>query len=271
LAAGGAALNLEKKIIISLLAAAILLAIFVAAMWVYPESALALPAALQGILLVCVFISGFLVLFLILNVKQDDTAVIRDRIRKFQVAFFLEYFEKREEINWRKISSDILYRKADLSNVIKKTLGRRGREHRELVDRLLEDSWDEIFAVLGREPGEFHDDGGAEEAEELEELPEAVFDEIRVKKPASCNCLAKTEIALSDGEEPEELIEINGSSIFLDASLFASCAEPIGVYDELLDMIVEQDGLYRIKSQSPILDMEQDQAFKTLVDSVLVP
>jgi hypothetical protein len=68
---------------------------------VYPEEFFIFPPLMRLILLGCVFISVFLVLFLCLNIKHDDEAIIRDRIRKFQLAFFHEYFEKREEINWQ--------------------------------------------------------------------------------------------------------------------------------------------------------------------------
>jgi hypothetical protein len=267
--------------------------------WVENEEFFILPPLMRLILLACVFITAFLTLFLLLNIKHDDEAIIRDRIRKFQLAFFREYFDKREEINWQKVSSDIMYRKAELNNAIKKSLRSSGKKHRELIDALLEKSWDEIFAVIGNKAvahsqgNEIHEEAeavddfeeitDAEELEEFEspdkiessekidfpiEIPviaqERFFDEISIDIPANAEF---TE------DEPIGLIELCGAefdtSFFINPDLFFPTVEMLEICDEITDIIVEHDGLYTISKQAPLAAMEQDSEFKTLVESVI--
>jgi hypothetical protein len=254
------------------------------------------------ILLACVFISAFLVLFLCLNIKHDDEAIIRDRIRKFQLAFFHEYFEKREEINWQKVSSDIMYRKGDLSNAIKKSLGKRGKKHRELVGALLEKSWDEIFASFGNKNVEtttsttatiltdeksqvFENPEEIAASEELEILEE--FEELESPEEfeggedlaalEKFESFEETENPVVNEEFSEDdldgLIELTDTeldtSFFFNTDLFFPNVEPIELYNAQPDIIVEQDGLYTIPRQAPLADVEQDSEFKTLVESVM--
>jgi hypothetical protein len=269
--------------------------------WVENEEFFVLPPLMRYILLACVFITAFLTLFLLLNIKHDDEAIIRERIRKFQLAFFREYFDKREEINWQKVSSDIMYRKAEMNNAIKKSLRSSGKKHRELVDALLEKSWDEIFAIIGKKttdtatvlPDEngrmFESPEEVDEADELEyigeleeiktddeidfpiELPvftqENFFDEISIDIPAN------TEFTEDESTGLIELCSAEFDTSFLvNPDLFFPTVGTIELDDESTDMpdiIVEQDGLYTIPKRAPVSLVAQNSEFKTLVESVM--
>jgi hypothetical protein len=235
-----------------------------------------------------VFVSAFLVLFLCLNIKHDDEAIIRDRIRKFLLAFFHEYFEKREEINWHTVSSDIMHRKDSLSNAIKKSLGKRGKKHKELVDALLEKSWDEIFTVTAAKPVETEvPEENNEDAEELETLEEfeSLKNTEKIDDPEELTALEEfgeigslEEFEMPVNEEAAEdnldgLIELTSAeldtSFFFNTGLFFPNVEPIELYNAQPDIIVEHDGLYTIPKLAPLADVEQDSDFKTLVESVM--
>ena len=117
--------------------------------WVYTESIFAFPQSVKILLLVCIFITLFLIVFMLFNLKHDDMVVIRDRIRRFQLALVTEYVDRKDTADWQKISEDISLRKQDVSNEIKKSLGRTGKRHAKEVDALLNRSWDEIISTLG--------------------------------------------------------------------------------------------------------------------------
>jgi hypothetical protein len=117
--------------------------------WVYTESIFAFPQSVKILLLVCIFITLFLIVFMLFNLKHDDMVVIRDRIRRFQLALVTEYVDRKDTADWQKISEDISLRKQDVSNEIKKSLGRTGKRHAKEVDELLNRSWDEIISTLG--------------------------------------------------------------------------------------------------------------------------
>ncbi len=115
---------------------------------IFREDLFIFSDAVKIILLVSVFITLYLSVLLILNIKQDDTVYIRERIKKFQFALLNEYLETKEEIDWQKVITDIQLRRHEATRDLKKSLGRRGKKHIELVDSLLEKSWDEIFASI---------------------------------------------------------------------------------------------------------------------------
>ncbi len=103
---------------------------------------------LRILLLSLVFLTLFLSVFLILNLKRDDMVVIKDRIRRFQNAF-IKAFKKQQKS--KKTSLDIKKRKDEFEQEIKKSLGRRAKKYSRQVEELLEQSWAEILAATGTE------------------------------------------------------------------------------------------------------------------------
>jgi hypothetical protein len=194
-----------------------------------------------------------------------------------------------------------MYRKDDLSNARKKSLGKRGKKHKELVGALLEKSWDEIFASFGKETVETAPRAAAtistdeknqafENPEEIEELE--ILDEFEeIESPEKFEDVEELvefeefegigsfeEIEIQANEELTEddldgLIELTSTELdtafFFNTDLFFPNVEPIELYNAHPDIIVEHDGLYTIPKQAPLADVEQDSDFKTLVESVM--
>ena len=120
---------------------------------VYPESLFVMSVTVRVLLLACVFISIFLVLFLLLNIKHDDITVVQDVIRKFQLSLLSEYLEKKEPVEWSAVASRLESQKDDVSRQIKRALGIRnghgkGGKKAEKIDALLESGWTEIIQAL---------------------------------------------------------------------------------------------------------------------------
>ncbi|MCQ2596685.1 MAG: hypothetical protein MJ181_02460 [Treponema sp.] len=116
---------------------------------IYTSDYFELPEAARILILVCVFITLFLIIFLIFSFKIDDMVIIRSRIKKIQFAFVAEYLENKETVDWEQVSRQIEGRKDDLFRDVKKSLGRKGRKHENQVDALLNKSWDEILFAIG--------------------------------------------------------------------------------------------------------------------------
>ena len=123
---------------------------------------------LRILLLSLVFLTLFLSVFLILNLKRDDMVVIKDRIRRFQNAF-IKAFKKQQKS--KKTSLDIKKRKDEFEQEIKKSLGRRAKKYSQQVEELLEQSWTEILAATGTE----------ERAETQNSTPNAKIDSKELK------------------------------------------------------------------------------------------
>jgi len=120
---------------------------------VYRSSVFIMPQAVQILLLVCVFITLFLTVFMILCLRHDDMVVIRDRIKRLQFALINEYLENKETVDWNDVSRNVAGRRREVSEEIKKSLGRRAKRHEEETDRLISRSWDEIITALDSRSG----------------------------------------------------------------------------------------------------------------------
>jgi hypothetical protein len=119
---------------------------------VYDSNLFEITTGIRVLLLTLLFITIFLVVFLIFNLRHDDMVVITDRIRRFQLAFITEYVNRNDE-NLKSPGEYLLSRRQELSDEIRKSLGRRGRKHSKEVDKLLERNWSEILTGLGVSSG----------------------------------------------------------------------------------------------------------------------
>jgi hypothetical protein len=126
---------------------------FIKVSGVYQDSVFMMPQSVQVLLLVSVFITLFLIIFMIFSLKHDDMVVIRDRIKRFQFALVNEYLEKKESVDWNDISKKIAGRRQDVSSEITKSLGHRAKKHLDETNALINKSWDEIINALNVQSG----------------------------------------------------------------------------------------------------------------------
>jgi hypothetical protein len=116
------------------------------------ESVFSFSRAIRILFLSIAFLTIFLVLFLLFNLRQDSMVIVRSRIRKFQVKLLEELLEKGVDTGWEEIGKNLAYRKHDVSAEIKKGFGRRiAKKHGKDIDELLDKSWEEILSAIGRQ------------------------------------------------------------------------------------------------------------------------
>lgn len=123
------------------------------AAWLYPENLFVFSDSLKILLLLSVFVSTLLVIFLIFNIKSDDMNIIRERIKRFQLAVINEYVAAKTEVDWNMVYADMSRRKQEVREGIKRSLGSRAKRRSSEVDFLLDTSWNEIMAVLSAQSG----------------------------------------------------------------------------------------------------------------------
>lgn len=114
-----------------------------------PEDELVLSAGLKVFLVLLVWSSTFLLLFLLLNLRQDSVVLITDRLRRFQIGLLSEYLDNKQEIDVQKWKTELRLRKEQVFEQILKGIPKRGKPDSAVLDRLLESSWDEVLEVLG--------------------------------------------------------------------------------------------------------------------------
>ena len=112
------------------------------------ESYFLFPFSVKILLLACIFISIYLIFFLLFNLKQDSMVMIKHKIKKFQLAFINQYLEKENISNWENLKKEIDKRKNDLSLEVKKSLGTKSKKHSKEIDSLLSKSWEDLLAIL---------------------------------------------------------------------------------------------------------------------------
>jgi len=113
-----------------------------------PEHELVLSDPLQWFLVILIFSSVFLFVFLLLNLRHDSVVIITDRIKRFQISLIQEYLENKENLDLHKWKTELRLRKDDVYNQILKGLPKRKRNDKAL-ESLLDSSWEEILEVLG--------------------------------------------------------------------------------------------------------------------------
>lgn len=171
---------------------------------IYPEKNFLMPDSLKILLLTCVFVTLFLVVFMIVNLKHDDMFLIRERIRKLEWAIVDEHLKKKEEVDWKIISKKIAERRQDVTHEIIRSLGRKAKKHIPEVKELINRSWNEILSVMdiSKDKNETTQDKNTiahteqlEELEELEELePSFELEQVeKIDEPKNVSPISKLE------------------------------------------------------------------------------
>ncbi len=115
----------------------------------YSAEMLMIPLYVRILLLICSFMTVCLIIVILFNLKKDDDVVILSKIKAVQVGLVNEYFEK--SMDKAKVAALIDSQKENLTQKIKKSLGRRGRKYGEDLDIVLNQSWQDIINVLSRD------------------------------------------------------------------------------------------------------------------------
>ena len=202
------------------------------------------------LLLICLFITLYLIIFLLFNIRHDDMVIVCRRLRKFQYELLKEYIDRKDSMDWKTLSKEIAHRKNDVNSEIKKSLGRRGKKHSKEVDELLEDLWTDVMSAMGGNVSvvrqvvssnpiavastektaaadnieELEEVSDADEVEELEEIPDS--DEVEeLEEIPDADEIEELE-EIPDADEVEELEEIPDADEVEKISETVSKAEP---------------------------------------------
>lgn len=200
-------------------------------------------------LLVCLFMTLLLIVFLAFNVRHDDMVLIRRRIRKFQYELLKEYIERKDTTDWKSLSKEIASRRMDVNDEIKKSLGRRGRKHSDEVDAMLEASWQDIMSAVGAA-------GGARSIG-VAAVPSAGKNEAAVEEISNpVEVLAEAEPVqeaqeVEEAEAVEELEEIEEAEPVEELEEVEE-AEPV----EELEEVEDAEPVEELEEAEPVEEME---------------
>lgn len=223
---------------------------------------------LQVIILVGVFLTAFLLIFLLLNIRQDSTLLLSERIKRLQISLLKEYVENRNEIDFDRWQAELRSRKPEVVKRIRRGVGRVRRSEKDELDQLAERGWDEIVELLSRRASAPSD--GAVDMARIEQMIERVLQNLPARVRGT-EGMAGTATAASDPEqralpdpgssgseassELEELGEIEEAEEVEEGDE-ADEAEEIAELDEA-DELDEAEELEEIEEAETVDDLEE--------------
>ena len=114
-----------------------------------PSDRLRMDPVLRGILLAGSFAITFLLVFLLLNLRQDPSIVIAERFRRFQQAVVRDLLATDGPIDpelWRR---ELEVRREKIDAQLRRGIGRLRGDRKAEVERRIARSWNEMYRVLG--------------------------------------------------------------------------------------------------------------------------
>ena len=224
---------------------------------IFNDDIFSLSKAARFLILACVFVSLFLICFLILNLRRDDETVIRERIKTLQLGVVDEYLSKKEALDWEAISG----RREAVTKEIISSLGGRAKKRQAQVEELINRSWDELFAAMNLRPASGADSkGGLENAQEIKAMLQEILSSGAIKvqsvaaaSPAPVKAAPKPAavqaVEAADAEAVEDLEEV-------------ADAEPVEDLEEIPDAEEVADAepveeLEEIEEAEPVEELEE--------------
>jgi hypothetical protein len=114
------------------------------------ENLLAFPQSMKVILLVSVFLTIYLAIFLSFNLRQDTLTVIQNRMKGLQISLIEQYYDRKGDMDWTHWIRELEQRREDIRAEVKRGIKTgQGRRSEEDIDSLIDKSWDELLAVIG--------------------------------------------------------------------------------------------------------------------------
>ncbi|MCF7928184.1 MAG: hypothetical protein K9L68_04370, partial [Spirochaetales bacterium] len=165
------------------------------------------------ILLSAVFVTAFLLTYLLFNIKQDVILVLSERIKRFQIKLLSEYIESKDEIQWDRWQKDLQLRRNEVKEEIKRGLGRFSKKKEPEVDALIDQSWDEIIEVMGKRAGAISQEStGNIDMQRLETMLQQIMNKTQFVVPASSTTSAQPQekpAGTVSAQEPVEVEEVS--------------------------------------------------------------
>jgi len=113
------------------------------------EEIFSFPLTMKIILLASFFLTVYLTIFLLFNLRQDSVTIVQNRLKQLQISLIEQYYDRKGEMDWNRWSRELEQRRGEVSTQIKRGIktapGRKSGE----IDILIDKSWDELLSVMG--------------------------------------------------------------------------------------------------------------------------
>ena len=186
---------------------------FVKVVGLYEDDIFEISNLVKITLLVCSFITIFLLVFILFNCKQDELLNIKKYVKRFQMEMLSEYFESEELRKAKTPLEHFSDNKDVVFGKIKKGLGSQAVKYQRELDSLLDKSWQEIISVLSnvKSSSEKHitSTKAVVDGNEIKKILEEFFAKGTINVQAVNHVeVKKSQVPIPEAEEIEELEEI---------------------------------------------------------------
>ncbi|HCC37529.1 MAG TPA: hypothetical protein DEQ14_07880, partial [Treponema sp.] len=114
------------------------------------EDIFSFPQPMKIILLVSIFLTLYLAVFLLFNLRQDNMTIVQNRLKALQISLIENYYDRKGEMDWDHWTMELEQRREDVRAEVKRGMRTgQGRRSEENIDTLIDKSWDELLAVIG--------------------------------------------------------------------------------------------------------------------------
>ncbi|MFZ4616076.1 MAG: hypothetical protein ACOYM2_07770, partial [Rectinemataceae bacterium] len=151
---------------------------------ILPAATFQIPGAMKVLLLLAFFLTAYLLIFLISNLRHDRGVIIAERIKRYHIGVIEGTWSEKAETDLGRWRRQLESRKSEYREGIKADLGKLGKSAEAEANELIDKSWDEIMSVLDRREQEESRLGGAT-LKEIERLIKEALGRGNFQLPAS--------------------------------------------------------------------------------------
>ena len=109
------------------------------------------PMTVKYFLIFTVFVTIFLMFFLLLNIKRSRLFIAQNKIQTLHWSILKNYLKTSQNENWAELQKELEYHRHEVNAEIKKGLGKKLLETKgKEVDDFLQNSWQEIFDIINK-------------------------------------------------------------------------------------------------------------------------
>jgi hypothetical protein len=227
------------------------------------EDLFVFPQSMKIILLVSFFFTIYLVIFLFFNFKQDSMTVVQNRLKNLQISVIEQYYDRKGDVDWNHWSRELEQRRDDVRAEVKRGLNlKKGKRAEEDIDSLIDKSWDELLAVIGKQkPSSGFDE------EKLQSVLNRILQTVPNLVPAQAS-----QIQIQDGPprlsesdragEEEDLEELGDAEAVEELEEVETLeeAEPVGAVENTagaVEEVAEAEALEELEEVEELEDVEE--------------
>jgi hypothetical protein len=114
------------------------------------ETLFSFPLVMKVILLASFFLTLYLSIFLLFNLRQDSMVIIQNRLKNLQVSLMEEFYDRKNDMDWGRWGRELEQRREDVRTELKRGIkSKSGKQENQDIDSFIDKSWDELLVVIG--------------------------------------------------------------------------------------------------------------------------